>query len=275
MLSCWNGNPHQRPGFMELRSTFDCMLLEDRRGDYIEFSIDSTKPCHNEFEEANKILNISPGRHSHGSGHEDCMQLISSEEMFENVDCKKVVPSAICNGSPRFPPKRQSSRQQSPRQQSPRQQSPRQQSPRQQSPRQQSPRQQSPRQQSPHRYSPITSLSPSCQSPKKQQSAEGQSPRRWSLLQLLPGQRSLGSSSPQSHSPFHASNPLHLESTRDEEHHRPTSLFLARSREGRNREDATDLDRYVKEPTKLANLNLATENSRHSIGQSLHLTTPI
>jgi len=40
MLSCWSELPIQRPTFSKLRTTFDTMLLADRKGDYVDFSSD-------------------------------------------------------------------------------------------------------------------------------------------------------------------------------------------------------------------------------------------
>ena len=40
MLKCWDEQPHNRPTFSELRSTFDAMLLADKKDEYIDLHID-------------------------------------------------------------------------------------------------------------------------------------------------------------------------------------------------------------------------------------------
>lgn len=114
-----------------------------------------------------------------------------------------------------------------------------------------SPRQQSPQQQHSRQSSTASSRqSQSCSSPKKDQSAEKLSMRHCSPTFLLPGQRSTGSLSPQNRSPFHAQG----------ERHRPVSLLVGRDRP-RDTEKSSKEDRYVKEPTKLANLNKTVNQS--------------
>lgn len=52
MLSCWNESPLQRPPFTKLRATIDSMLLADSKGDYLDFSQDVllTRPFrHSQF----------------------------------------------------------------------------------------------------------------------------------------------------------------------------------------------------------------------------------
>ncbi len=41
MLMCWNEQAHKRPSFLDLRSKFDAMLLEDKRDEYI--NLDQSK----------------------------------------------------------------------------------------------------------------------------------------------------------------------------------------------------------------------------------------
>ena len=233
MLSCWHGNPRQRPSFTDLRNTFDHMLLAGRKGDYIEFNFDLTKSCY-QSEENNEssdnilgLLNISqiPRRRSHMSENEESMQLLPT---LKSSDCQ-AASSVACNGISRFSPLKHSPRQQSPQHQSPRQRSP----------------------------NDRLSLS---QSPRKQSLSERQSPRPpHSPMQLFVGRHSSESVSSHSRSPFHATNMLSLETGAggDRENHRPTSLFFTRDRDQRNRRELSD--RYVKEPTKLANLNLAVD----------------
>ena len=44
MLACWNGEPHNRPTFTDLRSKFDAMLVAERKDAYIDLRIDNDKP---------------------------------------------------------------------------------------------------------------------------------------------------------------------------------------------------------------------------------------
>lgn len=233
MLSCWNGSPRLRPTFAGLRATIDALLLADRKGDYIEFSLDSNRMSAL-FEATSGPTTSTPGlmdispllpkRHSHNMAEkEECKLLLPNEASSD--DCQRMTSNS--NVSPRLSPRRWSSIRQSP-------------------------------QSSPRHCSPADSLSLRCQSPKKDRTSER---RSRSPILLFPGRHSpADSSSPQSHSPFHASNSQTLEERAAR--HRPVSLFLTRGEE-RNKAE----DRYVKEPTKMSNLNQATN---HSL---THLTT--
>lgn len=231
MLSCWNESPRLRPSFSELKSIFESLLLADRKGDYIEFSFDSSKLLDDPDtspELSNGVpglLGISPAprRHSYRPEKEECKLLLPNEKTSD--DChQKGVTSA--SNSPRFSPRRWSSRRKS----------------------------------SGH-CSPLDRLSPSCQSPKKDKSSEGLPTSFRSPILLFPGQRSSGSLSPQNHSPFHCgSTPRGAPEERgDRERHRPMSLLVTRDRERDQRGKAED--RYVKEPSKLANLNQTVNHS--------------
>lgn len=111
--------------------------------------------------------------------------------------------------------------------------------------RQLTPRQQSPEKQTSGQCSPASRLSPSCSSLKKERSTETV---QCSSALLFPGHRS--SVSPQSLSPMHEPG--------SEERHRPMSLFVPRDREPTR---TTGEDRYVREPTKLANLKQTLNRS--------------
>lgn len=239
MLSCWNEVPRKRPSFVQLRTTIDSLLLAGRKGDYIEFSLDSNRMSAL-FESTSEQTSSTPGlmdasptlkQHSHSfAENEECKLLLPNDLTFD--DCQKGAASS--GGSPRFSPRRWSSRNPSPRRS--------------------------------RHCSPIGRLSPGCQSPKKKElSSEGLSdalPRPTSFS-LFPGRRSSGSSSPQAHSPFHTGVSPDERAASQERRHRPASLFLTSSR---GEPQSKPEDRYVKEPTKLSNLN---HGANHSL---THLT---
>lgn len=106
------------------------------------------------------------------------------------------------------------------------------------------PRQQSPQKQNSGQGSPASRLSPSCSSPKKEHSTER---LQCTTSLLFPGRRSPGSLSPQNLSPRHESG--------SGERHRPMSLFV------REPTRKSGEDRYVREPTKLANLKQTLNRS--------------
>ena len=244
MLSCWNESPRMRPTFMQLRATFDTLLLADRKGDYIEFSMDTNRmsalfeatsePPNSTGPPTGGLTNSSPlslKRHSGAvAEREECKLLLPSEGLPD--DCQKSGPNPPGGTSPRLSPKRWSMR-----------------------------------------HSPQLSTSRHC-SPSHRLSSSRPSPRkasdRFSLRSRSPllflGRRSPGSSSPQERSPFHASNPLALEERSEGVQQRPVSLLLGRERE-REREREKKEERYVREPTQLSSTN---PGRNHSL---THLTT--
>lgn len=251
MLSCWNESPRLRPTFAGLKATFDGLLLEGRKDDYIEFDA-SKLLCDDQLDEHSGgpnlpgIVGVIPGLKRQSCtpvtpGDDECTLLLPNEKPKGDGLFKG---NSSTHSSPRLPlsPRKSwMSKQQSP----------------------QHSRRSSLGSTRERHPSPGGRFSPKLQSPKKQQADASVAPQRSSLL-LFPGRRSpklgSGSISPQGHSPCHASNPLAL----DEEHqqqqqdrHRPASLFLARDQERereRERQKKEMEDRYVKEPTKLTNL---------------------
>ena len=249
MLSCWNESPRQRPKFTELKATFDTLLLAGRKDDYIQFSFDASKlPCE---EQLDGNFELPPMGMVVGAAQELKSQLSTPGTPGDN-ECTLLLPSE------KPPNESNSMRRHSSDHSSPRLSL----SPRKWSSKQNTP--QRSRQSSPggRQGSPQAGHSPKSQSPiKKQQNGGAElsvAPQRSSLL-LFPGSRSpklgSGSLSPQGHSPCHAPNPVALEV--DQERHRPASLFLSRDREREREREGKEKpeDRYVKEPTKLANLN--------------------
>lgn len=221
MLSCWNQTPRSRPTFMELKSTFDNLLLADRKGDYIEFDpskfmgqieVNLDLPP----EAPRKLRSVSPMRRHSLLTETDKQKLLLLSE--------NPAGEGKASSSPNYSPKKLT------------------------------PRQQSPQKQNSGQSSPASRLSPSCSSLKKEKSTERLPTRQYSGTLLFPGQRSPGSSSPQSRSPMH--NPSTLGESTVGERHRPMSLFVSRDRDQRTGED-----RYVREPTKLANLNQTLNHS--------------
>ncbi len=259
MLSCWNESPRLRPSFVDLKATFDSLLLAGRKDDYIEFSFDTMKLSYDDQLEGTSELSSFPGlvgvvpgmkRQSCTTpmtpGDDECTLLLPGEKPQGNGQLRG---NSSTNSSPRLSlsPRKWPSRQQSPRQCSPGSTGGRQ-------------------------SYPGERFSPNLQSPKKQGvDASSVAPQRSSLL-LFPGRRSprlgSGSISPQGHSPCHSVNPLAMEvdqqQQQQQERHRPISLFSSRDQEGereRERKKKEREDRYVKEPTKLANLNQSANHS--------------
>ena len=161
---------------MELKSTFDNLLLADRKGDYIEFDpsrvigqIDVNLDLPPEA--PRKPRSVSPmRRHSHS-------QLSDTEKQKLLPLSENSVVESKASSSPNY------------------------------SPRKLTPRPQSPQKQNSGQSSPASRLSPSCSSLKKEKSAEKLPTRQCSPALLLPGQRSPDSSSPQSRSPMHNFSP--------------------------------------------------------------------
>ena len=166
------------------------------------------------------LMDASPSSNSRSGSsleREDCKLLLPNDLPADDV-CQKASSGANSNTSPRLSPRRWSSIFHSPQLGS-------------------------------RHHSPAASVSPKSQSPKKERSCERISPSR--TRSLFPGRRSPGSASPRSHSPFHASNPRFLDEQSSRERHRPASLFLRGGEAGSSNKPE---DRYVKEPTKMANL---------------------
>ena len=249
MLSCWNESPRMRPSFAELKSTFDRLLLVDRKGDYIEFSLNRDS-CHLEVNLETTpcatlgLVSLSPSqrRRSHvGEAEGDDCKLLLLNDGSSGGDCQRNSRFSLGKWSP--------GRQKSPQAQ---------------------------QQKSSRQSSPCDQRTPKCQqSPKsskadqldscKASAAEKRPARQHSPILLFPGRRSPGSVTPQNPSPFHSltsssrSFGTEPNGTSQRERLRPVSLLLGRDRGDRG--GVMGEDRYVREPTNLANLNQTTNRS--------------
>lgn len=222
MLSCWRQSPRSRPTFAELKATIDSLLLADRRDDYIEFSFDASKGI-DQFDTALDLATITPHKRMSVS---PLPRRHSASLTIDTDDCKLLLPSDNPGGD-------RSSPHLSPRKLSPRRRS----------------------LQNSRQSSPGSRLSSSCSSPKKEkkgESLEKLHTRQASPTLLFPNHRSPGSLSPQTRSPMHGPG---AQGDSSGDRHRPVSLFVTRE------SPKAVEDRYVKEPTKLANLNQTMNHS--------------
>lgn len=221
MLTTWNQSPRNRPTFADLKATFDSLLLADRKGDYIEFSFDPNKDI-DQFETSLELPAVNARSISPIPRRHS--------HVTDSEECKLLLPSDTPSGGDCKVSSSGSLNL---------------------SPRKLSPRRRSPQKQSSRQNSPASRFSPSCSSPKKEKSRHG------SPALLFPGQRSPGSLSPQSCSPLHGLVTPGESGSGAGERLRPMSLFVARDRAG---DVAGGEDRYVREPTKLANLSQAVNH---------------
>lgn len=261
MFSCWNESPRMRPNFAELKLTFDRLLLVDRKGDYIEFSLDQIRDsCHLEVNlEATPgttlgLVSLSPSkrRWSHvGEGEgEDCkLLLLNDGSSGAGGDCQRDSRFSLGKWSPgrqKSPQAQQQCHGKSSRQSSPNDQ--------------RSPKcQESPKSSKSDQFDQLDSCKASAAAAKR-------SVRQRSPILLFPSRRSPGSLTPQNRSPYHSltssSQSFGMEpngSSRGERL-RPVSLLLGRDRGDRGGVVVGE-DRYVREPTNLANLSQTTNRS--------------
>ena len=240
MLSCWGESPLQRPTFTKLRATIDSMLLADRKGDYLEFSLDGslTKPFrHSQITDGDGgSICTSSSLHfpdlSQGIGtHNGCSDQPGStfKLMLNTADVDRMdgectlTPSS--SGHSIFLGKESLS-----------------------------PKHCSPDLSAKSR--PLSKLESQLFSvPHGQQSPKQSSPAR-----LLVDRQSLDNQSTCSRLSFMGSNNQIGEDSgevsRGAERPRPMSLLLSRERDHGK---ANSSDRYVKEPTKLINLNVPVD----------------
>ena len=231
MLSCWNEIPQQRPSFSELKTSIDSMLLADRKGDYIDFSLDVSlmKPF-NQNEDGEGSLSATSSLHflnmsSVGKGHSSCesveapentIKLLLNADTGSNSGCV-LGPSTSNNSSIR------ENELPSPRQCSP----------------------------AGNNY-----LSPPLPSGKQGQL------QQCSPIRLFSDHQSPGSQSSSNQLSFTSSGNFLgeelMEASRLSEHPRPMSFLLSMEREQRKLDTS---DRYVKEPTKLANRDVIGESN--------------
>ena len=67
MLKCWNEQPQNRPTFSDLQSTFDSMLLANKKDEYIDLHIDQGKLYYQHFLPEDKTMktHVSLTTHDH------------------------------------------------------------------------------------------------------------------------------------------------------------------------------------------------------------------
>ena len=241
MLSCWSENSHQRPSFTKLRATFDTMLLAEGKGDYLDFSFDvsSTKPFIQIQDGETSLsttsslhfLNVSPVA-EHCSRSHSSELLENTFKLLLNTDgnnggCTLVSSSSDPSLNLGYEPT-------------------------------------SPRQRSPIDHNHVSPRhQPSGNHTQQLLASSGQqSLKQHSPMRLFPSLQSADSQLAHSRLSFTASGNLLGEELGDvsrcSERPRPMSLLLSRERD-RRKENVSD--RYVKEPTKFANLNPMAESN--------------